>query len=62
MIKYVPGGHYTHHFDALFENNDTRTFGNRIATFMGVFTTAEEGGGRSGLDSAMISDSSNNFS
>ena len=55
MIKYVPGGHYAYHFDSSPKIN-------RIATFMGVFTTAEEGGGRSGLDSAMISDSSNNFS
>ena len=59
MIKYIPGGHFSHHFDILYE--DTRTRGNRMATFMGVFETAEEGGGRSGLDSAMISDSSNNF-
>ena len=50
MIKYIPGGHFSHHFDILYE--DTRTRGNRIATFMGVFQTAEEGGGRSGLDSA----------
>ena len=47
MIKYVRGGHYRNHFDILPEDNLTKTHGNRIATFMGIFTTAEEGGGKS---------------
>ena len=47
MIKYVRGGHYVQHFDTFPENKDTKKNGNRIATFMGIFTTAKEGGGKS---------------
>ncbi|KAH7699295.1 CRE-PHY-3 protein, partial [Aphelenchoides avenae] len=44
VLAYVPGGHYAPHYDYFLQNWDVEELGNRIATFMPVLQTAEDGG------------------
>ncbi|KAH7702508.1 Protein PHY-3 [Aphelenchoides avenae] len=46
VLTYQPGGHYAPHYDFFDPTNwDVPALGNRIATFMAVLKTADEGGG-----------------